>query len=189
MGHCRRQGPIPPRINGKISGCSCIDCGLLQLSGLLGNGYLSPLNCYLGSPSFCAGWHFPPLPPRANSGQPGEQRHACLAPLLGGRGLPTVTSAQLIGVPPSPTLSWVVSPGVPCLRTAVSGQPWDLLTFRAKHPGVLWEGRRDRVESVHILREWKSPRTSEKENLKPNYILTLAAWEAKRIPSRGEETR
>lgn len=34
-----------------------------------GNGYLSPLNCYLGSPSFCAAWHFPPLPPWADLGQ------------------------------------------------------------------------------------------------------------------------
>ena len=63
LGRCRRQGPILPRINGKISSCSWIHCGLLQLSGLHGNGYLSQLNCYVGSSSFCAGRHFPPLPP------------------------------------------------------------------------------------------------------------------------------
>ena len=63
---------------------------------------------------------------RANPGQPAEgqlpARHS-----FRGQGMPMVTSARLIVMPPTLTLSPVVSPDLQCLATAVLAQPWDLL--------------------------------------------------------------
>lgn len=133
MRHCESQNPVLLRINGKISSCSFIDCGLLQFSGLLGNRYLSPFNCYLHPPEFCAGWHFPPLTPWQTQGS--VQR--CSAPAWHPSERPRNARGErrLAGSGVTNT----GSPDVQYLGTAMLAQPWDLLTHQAKCPSG-WRG-------------------------------------------------
>ena len=70
FGALQKARPCPAEDQWKISSCWWIDCALLQLLGFLGNGYLSPLNCYLASPhSVLAG--------TSHHCHPGKPRAAC----------------------------------------------------------------------------------------------------------------